>query len=316
MTSKSAQNRMILGVVTLCCGQQIALFLYAKHLDTLEDDFLRIKVGVYHKRYNGVYLTSRIKMLFQKDRVCTFCKSRIMQKPDTWMELLIELWEFIETFMNSWCSVIVASSTSARIAIEHVSLREPPLQVFFSDIVCFHRFYLVLQFQNALADKFSSGIFVSDVESICELPSVHQQTWNTKFSRLNFAPIGTFHVRVAGCSCFWRCIRIWAIHIIFITGQAIVWNVLFRSRNWIIPTKEVLRYLAWDGRVERTCGWFEKVASAMKSSMVLDFADNVHVAQFLKRDSWPVDRWWMRRRFRRLVIAAIIMQILCLRLTG
>jgi hypothetical protein len=105
-------------------------------------------------------LTSRIKMLFQKDKVCTFCNSHIMQKPDTWMELLIELWEFIETFMNSWCSVIVASSTSARIAIEHV-----------------------------LADKFSSGIFVSDVESICELPSVHQQTWNTKFSRLNFAPI-------------------------------------------------------------------------------------------------------------------------------
>jgi hypothetical protein len=83
MTSKSAQNRMILGVVTLCCGQQIALFLYAKHFDTLEDDFLRIKVGVYHKRYTGVYLTSRIKMLFQKDKVCTFCNSHIMQKPDT-----------------------------------------------------------------------------------------------------------------------------------------------------------------------------------------------------------------------------------------
>ena len=40
--------------------------------------------------------------------------------------------------------------------------------------------------------------------------------------------------------------------------------------------------MVWSGGKH---GKFEKVASAMKSSMILDFADNVHAAQFLKRDN-------------------------------
>jgi hypothetical protein len=66
MTSKSAQNRMIPGVVTLLLwAKTLALSL----CQTLEDDFARIKVVMYRKRYIGVYLTSHIKMVFKKDRI-------------------------------------------------------------------------------------------------------------------------------------------------------------------------------------------------------------------------------------------------------